>query len=224
MCGRYTNHATWAEVVAFSRPLVLTVPDGPIEPRYNIAPSQQAWVLAADGEGGAKAGRMQWGLVPQWAKDAKGAYSTINARAETAASKPAFREPFKRRRCLVIASGYYEWGPVGEGKRQPYYIHPADGSVMLMAGLWDRWQVPGGGSLLSFSIVTEEARGDMRTLHDRRPVLPPSEQLGAWLYALPEEAEALLAASRAPLLAWHAVSPSVGSSRAEGERLIERVF
>ncbi|HEX5756142.1 MAG TPA: SOS response-associated peptidase family protein, partial [Arenimonas sp.] len=87
MCGRYTNHASWAEVLAFSQPLQLTVPDAAIEPRYNIAPSQSAWVLAADGDGGAKAGHMQWGLVPHWAKDAKGSYSTINARAETIASK-----------------------------------------------------------------------------------------------------------------------------------------
>ncbi|HEX5756382.1 MAG TPA: SOS response-associated peptidase, partial [Arenimonas sp.] len=194
--------------------------DVPNEPRYNIAPSQQAWVLAADGEGGAKAGRMQWGLVPHWAKDAKGSYSTINARAETIASKPAFREPFKRRRCLVIASGYYEWLPLPDGKKQPYHIHPTDAPLMLMAGLWDRWQAPGGDTLLSFSIVTEEARGDMRQLHERRPVLLQGTQLQHWLYAPASDAEALLQAVPDPALRWHPVHPGVGNARAEGERLI----
>lgn len=220
MCGRYTNHASWAEVLAFSQPLQLAVPDTPIEARYNIAPSQSAWVLAADGEGGAKAGRMQWGLVPHWAADAKGSYSTINARAETVASKPAFREPFKRRRCLVIASGYYEWLPLPDGRKQPYYIHPSDAPVMLMAGLWDRWQAPGGEALLSFSIVTEEAHGDMRQLHDRRPVRLPCASLQRWLYAPAPEALSMLQAVPEPTLQWHAVHPGVGNARSEGERLI----
>lgn len=223
MCGRYTQHTTWSEVVAFCQPLALALPDEPIAPRYNIAPSQPAWVLAADGEGGARAGRMRWGLIPHWAKDAKGAYSTINARAETLASKPAFREPFKRRRCIVIASGYYEWLPRAAGGKQPWYIHPADAPLLLMAGLWDRWAGGEGESLLSFSIVTEQAEGAMKALHDRRPLFLASAQLADWLYAPAGRAAELLRSDQQPDLAWHPVSTAVGNVRAEGAALIERV-
>lgn len=112
MCGRFTQATPWAAVRAFSEPLTLTLPAEPLEPSYNIAPTQQAWVIASDGKGGGKAGQMRWGLVPHWAKDIKCGLATFNARIETAATKPTFRTSFAARHCLVPASGYYEW--VGE--------------------------------------------------------------------------------------------------------------
>src|SRR5689334_3853377 len=127
MCGRQTNLYTWAEVWAFSQPIpsnAFDLPDPP--PRYNVAPTQQSWVIVADDARGGIAREMRWGLVPAWAKDTRIGAQCINARLETVAEKPAFRSAFKQRRCLVITSGYYEWQPWADGK-QPFYIRPVDG-------------------------------------------------------------------------------------------------
>ena len=113
MCGRFTQDTSWAEVHAFMQPIALAASELPIEPAFNIAPSQPCWALRAE-QDALEPVRMRWGLLPSWAKDARSGYSTFNARAESMAEKPAFRAAFRRRRCLVFASGYYEW--TGEGK------------------------------------------------------------------------------------------------------------
>ena len=135
MCGRFTQAYTWRELYELYR---LTCPPANIEPRYNIAPTTMIDVVVPH-EAGRDLLSMRWGLIPSWwKKTAKEVPSTFNARAETVATKPMFRAAFKRGRCLIPASGYFEWQPTPSGK-QPYYINAADGSVLSMAGLWDQW-------------------------------------------------------------------------------------
>lgn len=219
MCGRFTQAAPWSAVWAFSQPLVLSISEDALVPRYNIAPTQEAWVIADNGRGGAKAGRMRWGLVPHWAEDLKLGAATFNARLESAATKPTFRHAFARRHCLVPASGYYEWVGVGKAK-QPWYIHPDRDPVLLFAGIWDRWMSPNGTSLLSFSILTTAAEGDLASLHDRRPVVLSADLAPAWLTPDQHSPFDVLASATPPLLRWYAVGTAVGDARKDGEHLI----
>ena len=218
MCGRFTQAVPWSAVWAFSQPLVLAVPDEPLQPRYNIAPTQSAWVIAGDGRGGAKVGTMRWGLIPHWTKELKAGLATFNARIESAATKPTFRQSFERRHCLVPASGYYEW--VGEGKdKQPWYIHPVDAPLMLFAGLWDRWVSPEGEALLSFTVLTDAADGELTTLHDRRPVMLQPEQAATWLDAARWRDEPR-DFGEPPALEWHPVGREVNNARNDYDELI----
>jgi len=197
------------------------VPEEPLLPRYNIAPTQLAWTIASDGKGGLKAGVMRWGLVPHWTKELKSGLATFNARIESAATKPTFRQAFERRHCLVPVSGYYEW--VGDGKaKQPWYIHPAEAPLMFLAGLWERWASP-IGDLLSFTVLTEPAEGELKALHDRKPIIISPEMASQWLDALAHRSVEVLAQARSPRLLWHQVGTAVGNARLEGKQLIAAV-
>lgn len=218
MCGRDTFFATWAEVRAFSTPLALATPAEDPVPAYNRAPTQTGWVLV-DRDDGAEARPMRWGLIPFWAKDSKIAYSTINARIETASSKPAFREAWKRRRGLLPSSGYYEWKPLPAGGKQPYFIHAADGPLLMFAALWERWQGP-DGELESYSILTQSAAGEVTAVHDRMPLILPPSLFRDWLHASPADAAAIAHAAPVPALAFHPVGKAVGNPRSQGETLI----
>lgn len=183
MCGRYTHLYTWKEL---HRLLSLNASvEFELGDRYNVAPSQLAPVVRAV-ESGRELAKMRWGLVPAWAKDVKIAYSTINARAEGLADKPAFRSAFKRRRCLVPVSGFYEWKAVPGAKvKQPYYITLADGEVMVFAGLWESWRDPtapqDAPAIESFTIITTSANELMATIHDRMPVIVDAADFARWL-------------------------------------------
>ena len=143
------------------------------QPRYNIAPSQKV-VAVTQGEQGEREGRaMRWGLIPAWAKDTKIGYSTFNARGETIASKPAFRSAYKKRRCLIPVSGFYEWKREGKAK-QPYYIHPTESELLIFAGLWESWlDKETGEDIQSCTIVTCEPNDRMADLHNRVPGSTP---------------------------------------------------
>lgn len=219
MCGRFTQGVPWSEVWAFLQPLVLVVPEEPLRPRYNIAPTQDAWVIAGDGRGGAKAGRMRWGLVPHWAEDVKSGLATFNARLESAVTKPTFRQAFERRHCLVPASGYYEWVGTGKGK-QPWYIRPERDPVLFFAGIWDRWVPPMGAPVLSFSMLTMSAEGELAVLHDRRPVMLPPDLAAEWLAPDRHSPVDVLAAAALPALCWHPVGTAVGNVREDDEHLM----
>ncbi|MGV8955606.1 MAG: SOS response-associated peptidase, partial [Cypionkella sp.] len=136
MCGRDTQFYTWRQIHEFSGGLTLATPEQDPEPNYNRAPTQSGWVLTA-AENGAVAQEMRWGLLPPWAKGEKLAYSTFNARVETASTKPAFPSAWKKRRGVIPSSGYYEWLKDGATK-QPYFIHDANGPVVFFAGLWEQ--------------------------------------------------------------------------------------
>jgi putative SOS response-associated peptidase YedK len=168
MCGRFTQHYTWRELVALYR---LTIPAVNLQPRYNVAPTTTIDVIVPGG-GKLKLARMRWGLIPSWwKKTAKEAPSTFNARAETVAEKPMFRAAFKRSRCVVPASGYYEWKATETGK-QPYYISAADGSVLSFAGLWDEWRDRETSEVVkSCTIIVTAANAFTGKIHDRMPAI-----------------------------------------------------
>lgn len=149
-----------------------------LAPRYNIAPSQDIAIVRA-GSHGREMVLARWGLVPAWSKQEKTRYSMINARAETIADKPAYRQAFRRHRCLVPASGFYEWRKLAGGK-QPYRIGMADRSVMALAGLWERWEGD-GRSLDSCTIIVTDSNELIRPIHDRMPVMLEPDQFEQWL-------------------------------------------
>ncbi len=155
----------------------------PFAPRFNVAPSQPiAIVRLATDEPRREWAWLRWGLVPSWAKDAAIGNRMINARAETAAEKPAFRVAMKRRRCLVAADGFYEWQKQGTGRRkQPYFIHMADDRPFAFAGLWESWEGAGNSHLESCTILTTEANELMRPIHHRMPVILSPCDYEAWL-------------------------------------------
>ena len=189
MCGRFLQRFAWDDLCAFLR---FEGPPANLQPRYNLAPSQRAAVVRNDA-GESRLSLVRWGLIRAWAKDPGIGHKLINARAETAVVKPAFRVAFSKRRCLVPADGFYEWRREG-AVRQPWLVARRGGGPMAFAGLWERWRVPEGtvlrGSLAerrprevveTFTILTTEANATMRALHHRMPVILPEETFGLWL-------------------------------------------
>lgn len=178
MCGRYTLRANLSQV---AMQLGLHF-DGPFVPRYNIAPTQRAPVVRLRG-GERELVEMRWGLIPSWAKEAKFGFSTFNARADTVATKPAFRSAYKARRCLVPADGYYEWLRVGKSKL-PYLYEVDGGKVFAFAGLWEIWRPinhPEEEVTETFTVVTTEANELARQVHDRMPAILDPADYDAWL-------------------------------------------
>jgi putative SOS response-associated peptidase YedK len=150
-------------------------------PRYNVAPMQPvatAWL--ADG-GRRSFAEWRWGLIPSWARDAKIAHSLINARAETVAEKPAFRAAFRARRCLIPASGFYEWAATGGKQKQPFHIRMKDGRPFAFAGLWERWQGGDGEPIETCAILTTGANELVRSVHERMPLILAPGDFAAWL-------------------------------------------
>ena len=170
MCGRFAlivDASVLADVFDVDPPQDL-------EPRFNIAPTQKVPVVRQDARGSRECAMLRWGLVPSWAKDEKIGARMINARSETAAEKPSFRSAVKSRRCLVPASGFYEWVKGPEGK-QPHFIHFADGRTFAFAGLWERWSKGENAPLETFTILTTTPNDLISGLHDRMPVILPPE-------------------------------------------------
>ena len=170
MCGRYSLHAS-PQVVALQFGLA-SVAD--FQPRYNIAPTAQVLILR-DRE----AAMVRWGLVPRWAKEPSIGARMNNARAETVAHKPSFREAYRKRRCLIPANGFYEWRAEG-GRKQPYYVIPSRNDLFAFAGLWERWHGP-NGALETCAIITTSANAKMQAVHDRMPVILAPEHYREWL-------------------------------------------
>jgi putative SOS response-associated peptidase YedK len=150
-------------------------------PRYNVAPTQAVPVIRQNPkEPIRELSLMKWGLVPHWAKDSSGAAGMINARSETAATKPAFRDPLRFRRCLVPADGFYEWSRMGKAK-QPFCFEVSDGKLFALAGLWDRWKDPNGNWIRTCSILTTAPNAVTATVHDRMPVILDPDSYDLWL-------------------------------------------
>ena len=179
MCGRYTQTHSLQELSKRFRFLAPDLPELELLPRYNIAPTQDAPVVAAP-EGRPELALMRWGLIPRWAKDATIAFKTINARSETLAEKPAFKDAYAKRRCLVLADGFYEWKGQGK-KRLPQHITLKGGSAFAMAGLWETWKDPRGREVRSYTIVTVPANEAVRHLHERMPAILRPEDEAVWL-------------------------------------------
>ena len=178
MCGRYNLITEAKALVDYFEIEQVWIDLAELRPYYNIAPSQNIPIVRNTGNGRELA-LVRWGLVPHWSAEAKLQYSTINARAETVADKPAYREAFKRRRCLIPATGFYEWKREGENK-VPHHIRLAEGGLFAFAGLWDHWDKNGTG-FDSCSIIVTTANAAMKPVHDRMPVILNQPQYNTWL-------------------------------------------
>jgi putative SOS response-associated peptidase YedK len=221
MCGRFVNFLKERETVEEFGIAEVADDARRLGPSWNVAPRQVAPVVALDPDDSTR--RLiaaRWGLVPSWSKDAKAGARMFNARSETAHAKPAFRSAFARRRCLVPANGYYEWQATADGKR-PFYIHPADGAPAAFAGLWEAWGAD-EPRLLTFTILTTEARGDLARIHDRSPVVLARDLRDPWMdpRTTVDEARAILG-SPTPDVVAHPVSTDVGRVQVNHPGLIE---
>lgn len=189
---------------------------------FNIAPTEAAPVVIEEEAHQRKLALMTFGLVPAWAKDVKIASQCINARAETVAEKPAFRDSFRKRRCLVISDGYYEWRHEGKAKI-PFRITMKDHSLFAFAGLWDRWKGPEGRQLESFSIITTEGNSLTRAFHERMPVILKPEDESLWIAPYVTEAKTLLPLLKSydpDLMAVTPVSPLVNKATNKGPEVL----
>jgi putative SOS response-associated peptidase YedK len=223
MCGRYQPSSSAEEIARWFK---TTGPLPNTRPRYNAAPTDAHPVVLRDWSSGERRlETLRWGLIPFWAKDAKIGYSTINAKAETVAVAPAFREAFKSRRCLVPADGYYEWKSLDAKTKQPYRFCLADGGLMGFAGLWERWREPTSGETIkSFTIVTGAPNPLGKPIHDRMPVILEPKDYARWLGEEPATADELRALLRfypAHLMRAHPVGAAVGSVKNDSAELIE---
>jgi putative SOS response-associated peptidase YedK len=216
MCGRFTLRAPPQAIVdEFERPVL-----PPYVPRWNIAPTQQILALRVhDGE--PEMAMLRWGLIPSWAEDPKKSPLLINAKAETAATKPAFRAAFKRRRCLILADGFYEWQKVGK-QRQPYYHRLKNERPFAFAGLWERWD-KGEQPIESCAILTTDANEVAAAVHDRMPVILGRDARRAWLdpdIDDPAALQQLLRPYPAAEMTAFQVNPIVNKSANEGPECI----
>ena len=181
MCGRYQNRAEKQRIAEAFR--VGIPPSFEILPSYNIGPQTDQPIVRLNRDSDERElALLRWGLVPFFAKDPKIGYSTINARAETVASSPTFREAMKRRRCLVPATGFYEWQKIGNKSKQPWTIELQDREIFAFAGLWDRWKDrTTGGVLETYTIITTDPNELVQPMHDRMPVILSLSDYDRWL-------------------------------------------
>lgn len=234
MCGRFAASASTEDIIAtFAIDEVVQEP----LPTYNAAPTDPvpAVVERLDKTSDAVVRKLvtpRWGLVPSWAKDPGAGARMINARVETVATKPAFRRAFAARRCLIPADGFYEWtpmtGPDGKPAKQPWFIHPAGGGPLVMAGLYEFWRDPAAGAgaewLTTCTIITTQATDAVGHLHDRMPMTVLREDWGAWLDPRLTDAEgvrALLHAPEGAEIQTRRVAPLVNSVRNDGPELVQ---
>jgi putative SOS response-associated peptidase YedK len=225
MCGRFTLR-TPLPVLAKQFEFYLEAAIGDVRPRYNIAPTQTVLAVRQIEQGSRRElAKFFWGLVPSWAKDQKGAYACINARSDTVATKPTFRLAFKKRRCLVLADGYYEWRKEGKLK-QPYFFEVDSGKPFAFAGLWEWWRDPGdekAPALESCCLLTGEPNELQATLHDRMPIILDPAHYNAWLDPANEDREKLLKMLmpfQSDRMTVRSVSTFVNNARNEGAECI----
>lgn len=182
MCGRFTLTVD-AHQIREAFPWI-SVPEN-VQPRYNIAPSQPIAVVPNDRNN--ELDYFVWGLIPSWAKDPNIGNRMINARGETVEEKPSFRAAFRRRRCLILADGFYEWKKEEEQKaKTPFYIRMKNNTPFAFAGLWENWHAPDGSNILSCTIITTQPNELLQEIHNRMPVILPEREYKTWLQ--PDEA------------------------------------
>jgi putative SOS response-associated peptidase YedK len=218
MCGRYSLVPTESIAARFDiqqAQLTLT-------PRYNVAPSQSMPVVVRNSPN--RLVEMQWGLIPSWSKEPRAQFSTINARAETLTKSPVFRGPFKSRRCLVPASGFYEWRKTDQGK-QPYCIQLKGGQLFAFAGLYDVWRDQEGNELSSYTVITTTPNDLVAPIHTRMPVILHQEDEDVWLdkESDPEQLLSVLVAYPADAMEAYPVSRAVNSPANESAELLQSV-
>jgi putative SOS response-associated peptidase YedK len=218
MCGRYATTRSAADLSTLFDAVDET--EEPVTPRYNVAPTDPVPIVRIARHSGARVlSTGRWGLLPHWARDPRQAARMINARAETVATAPAFAPSFASRRALVPADGWYEWLRLAGGGKQAYFMTPADGSTLALAGVWSRW---GTDARLTFSIVTTAALGELTAVHDRMPLVLPPSRWEQWLAGdqppLDPPPPELLAG-----LELRPVGPAVGNVRNDGPELVTKL-
>lgn len=223
MCGRYTLSTGHEKLARAFLAEFFDELKQSWKPRYNIAPgSGIVGILEDRDRGGRKAEVLHWGLVPHWAKDPDIGQGLINARAETVHEKPAFRDAFRYRRCLIPASGFYEWDRRST-PRQPYYFYPREGEFMALAGIWEHWLHPSGSEIISAAIITTRANKAVSGIHHRMPVILPEAAWSDWLDTIKVKPEMKLFLEVVPeggFLGRYAVSRKVNVADTEGPDLI----
>ncbi len=222
MCGRYALRSSVPEMARLLGVALEDVPDDVLDftPSYNIAPGRPLPVCRVSPNGSRTLERLRWGLIPHWSKDGSGRLRTINARAETVATRPAYRRPVRRQRCLVPADGFYEWRQRG-GARQPFLIRMATGSPFAFAGLWDRWCDTHGEAIDSYTIVTTTANAALGRIHPRMPVIVHPDDHALWLdtrVTRPEQIERVMRPYEAETLCAVPVSTFVNKPRNDDVR------
>ncbi|MBD2234518.1 SOS response-associated peptidase [Phormidium tenue] len=223
MCGRFSLNKTGDDLADDF--LLRSIP--PVMPRYNIAPSQPiATVVATPENSEPHFDFLLWGLIPSWAKDPAIGSRMINARAETVVEKPSFRAAFKRRRCLILADGFYEWETIpGQKTKQPHYIFLKDHTPFAFAGLWEHWNDPAsGGELQTCTILTTAANELMEPIHTRMPVILAPEDYAAWLdpdYYQPQTLQGMLCPYEAEAMDRYPVSTMVNKPQHDSSDCIE---
>lgn len=247
MCGRYASSSNPEDLVEEFE-VVENLVAQPLAPDFNVAPTKEVYAVlerpdrvdstGAEVPGARQLRTLRWGLVPSWAKDVTIGSRMINARLETADSKPAFRKAFRARRCLVPADGYYEWytsratNAKGKPVKQPYFIRPADGSVLAMAGLYEIWRDPAAPPddphpfVWTCTLLTTSATDDVGHIHERMPLMVTSERYDDWLdptHDDPEAVRQLLTPAAPGALAAYPVSRAVSNVRNNGAHLIDPI-
>lgn len=219
MCGRFALFASPEEIAGF---FGLPAPPDPYAPRYNIAPTQPITAVRLTSAGERELTFFQWGLVPSWAKDPAIGSRMINARSETVAEKPSFRAAFKRRRCLIPASGFYEWQKQN-GRKQPHFIHPTGASLFALAGLWEQWRDGEGSTLQTCTILTTRPNELVEPLHNRMPVIVAPQDFNHWLDPgpRPEDAHHLLRPYAPGEMDAYPVSTEVNNPRNDTSTCVE---
>lgn len=223
MCGRYTFNLTWEQIVSLYR---LTLPEAPPErlrPNYNVAPTHVMPIVRPAGNG-RELVMAGWGLIPFWLKPenlSRQAYSTFNARDDRIQTAPTFREPFKKRRCIVPATGWYEWQKVTAKTKRPFHFQPR-AKPFAFGGVYDVWSGDGKANLTSFSIVTTDAAASTCAYHDRMPLVLEESQFEDWMRGPPELAAGMMKPYAGALDIWE-VGTDVGNVKNNRPDLMDRV-
>ena len=215
MCGRFAITLPHDAMAALFE--AQPANDLPDVPNYNVCPTNRIHVVRSDGTQ-RRLGAMRWGFIPHWYKSANAGPLLINARAETIAEKPAFREACRTRRCLIPATGFYEWTKTPEGERLPWYIQPRSEGLLVFAGVWQDWERE-GLHLTTCAIVTTEANADLAPIHHRMPVVLEAEDWALWLGEAGHGAARLMVAGPEGRLQNWKVARTVNSNRASGPEL-----
>lgn len=232
MCGRFVLASSVGEIARYFEAAFDAQQAEGFHASWNIAPTRRIPAITADPEGHRHLDFYRWGLVPAWAKGLSFGANTINARAESVATKPSFRSAFRSRRCIIPADGYFEWKTTPGEVKQPYYFTRADGGPLAFAGLWESWHSPiedpsGEHAVITCAIVTTDASEDVTSIHNRMPAIVESDgAMARWLdpdLHDRDELEALVVPAAVGTLARRRVGPAVGSVRNDGPQLIDEL-